>query len=150
MMVFFRYCRANILSPLCAGGHWLATQAAKRVSDQNNQYNNGPHHDQTFDNPAALCLAVWTKSQIWEGGCGTYGLYEGSRPVSLFLSVSLFSFSFPSLFIMDLLCLRSTRCKYASAINYLLVFLYTSVLILFCLFVCLLCVRTPHQLKLGG
>ena len=28
------------------------------MSDLGNQHNNGPHQDQIFDNPAALCLAL--------------------------------------------------------------------------------------------
>jgi len=32
---------ADILSPLCAGGHWWASQAVKHMSDLGNQHNNG-------------------------------------------------------------------------------------------------------------
>ena len=41
-----------------------ATRVAKRVSDQGNQHNNGPHQDQIFDNPSGHCLALWAKNQI--------------------------------------------------------------------------------------
>ena len=67
--------RADILSPLRAGGHWWATQIAKHVSDQGNQHNNGPHQDQIFDNPSALCLVLWSKNRIQLGvGGGGGGL----------------------------------------------------------------------------
>ena len=39
-------------------------------------HNNGPHQDQIFDNPSALCLAVWTKNQIGGGG----GVGQDSLP----------------------------------------------------------------------
>ena len=39
------------------------------MSGQGNQHNNGPHQDQIFDNPSALCLALWAKNQIWLGVC---------------------------------------------------------------------------------
>ena len=54
----------DILSPLCASGHWWATQVAKHMSDQDNQHNNGPHQDKIVDNPSALCLALWAKHRI--------------------------------------------------------------------------------------
>ena len=28
------------------------------------KHNNGPHQDQIFDNPSALCLAMWAKNRI--------------------------------------------------------------------------------------
>ena len=45
------------------------------VSGHGNQRDNGPHQDQIFDNPSALCLALWAKNQIWLGvwGCGGGG-----------------------------------------------------------------------------
>ena len=54
----------HILSPLCAGGHWWATQVAKQVSDPGNQHNNGPHQDQISDKPSALCLVLRDKIRI--------------------------------------------------------------------------------------
>ena len=36
------------------------------MSDQGNQHNKGPHQDQIFDNPSALCLASWTKNRIFD------------------------------------------------------------------------------------
>ena len=42
----------------------------KHVSDQDNQHNNGPHQEQIFDNPSALCLALWAKNRIRLGGGG--------------------------------------------------------------------------------
>ena len=32
-----------------------------------------PHQDQVFDNPSALCLALWARHQIWHGGGGGGG-----------------------------------------------------------------------------
>ena len=42
------------------------------MSDQGNQHNNknGPHQDQIFNNPSALCLALWAKYQIQFQGWG--------------------------------------------------------------------------------
>ena len=40
------------------------------MSDLGNQLNNGPHKDQIFDNPSALCLALWAKNQIQLLGVG--------------------------------------------------------------------------------
>ena len=51
----------------------MSTQVAKHVSDLGNQHNNGPHQDQIFDNPSALCLALWAKTRIrlrWGRGEG--------------------------------------------------------------------------------
>ena len=42
----------------------------QNMSDQGNQHNNGPHQDKIFDNPAALCLALWAKNRIRPGGDG--------------------------------------------------------------------------------
>ena len=63
------------------------------MSDQGNQHDNGPHQDQIFDNPSALCLALWAKHRIrlgWGvgGGVGGYwctqkALYEGSTTFCL-------------------------------------------------------------------
>ena len=60
------------------------------ASDLGNQHNNGPHQDQIFDNPAALCLALWDNNLIWLSGGGGWGgncctqpaIYEESRTVS--------------------------------------------------------------------
>ena len=46
------------------------SKTEKHMSDQGNQHNNGPHQDPIFDNPSALCLAVWAKNQIPLGGGG--------------------------------------------------------------------------------
>ena len=72
------------------------------MSDLGNQHNNGPHQDQIFDNPSALCLALWAKNRMAKGGgvvsgeggggggrgdrCTQQTLYEGSRTVSFFSS----------------------------------------------------------------
>ena len=87
-----------------------------------------PHQDQVFDNPSALCLALWARHQIWHGGGGGGGGGGTDTHKRLFM---LGTYFFNLLFIFlsspsDLLCLRSFRCKYnASTINYLLVFFYT-------------------------
>ena len=39
-------------------------QIVKHLSDLGNQHNNGPHQDQFFGNPYALCLALSAKNQI--------------------------------------------------------------------------------------
>ena len=51
----------------------VVTQVAKHVSDLGNQHNNGPHQGQNFDNPSALCLALWAKSRIRLRGGGGGG-----------------------------------------------------------------------------
>ena len=53
------------------------------MSDQGNQHNNGPHQDQIFDNPSALCLALWAKHQIRFGEEGGGG--ETDAPNRLFM-----------------------------------------------------------------
>ena len=75
-----------ILSQLCTGGHVeLYSGSVIYVSDLGNQHNNGPHQDQTFDNPYALCLALWAKNQI------QLGRGETDAPNRLFLKeVELF------------------------------------------------------------
>ena len=45
----------------------------KHLSDQGNQHNNGPQQDHIFDNPSALCLALWAKNQVPAGGAGGGG-----------------------------------------------------------------------------
>ena len=42
----------------------------KRVSDLGNKHNNGLHQDQIFDNPSALCLALWGRNQHGVKGGG--------------------------------------------------------------------------------
>ena len=37
---------------------------SKHVAVQGNQHNNCSHQDQIFDNPSALCLALWPKHRI--------------------------------------------------------------------------------------
>ena len=41
-----------------------------KITNKNlgNQPNNGPHQDQIFHNPSAVCLALWDKNRIWLGG----------------------------------------------------------------------------------
>ena len=54
--------------------HWWATQVVKRVSDLGNQHIMVPNRIQyNYDNPSALCLALWAKNQIWLGGGGGGG-----------------------------------------------------------------------------
>ena len=43
---------------------WSGGYVEKRASDQGSQRNSGPHQDPIFDNPSALCLAVWAKHWI--------------------------------------------------------------------------------------
>ena len=95
----------------------MSTQVAKHVSDLGNQHNNGPHQDQIFDNPSALCLALWAKTRIrlrWGRGEGEelmhlIALYEGSR--------TYFSLCISPLHIQPVL--RSSRSeRNASTINY--------------------------------
>ena len=51
-----------------------ATQAAKHVSDQGNQHNNGPHQDQIFDNSlCSLRSTVVQKSDSLGAGGGVGG-----------------------------------------------------------------------------
>ena len=42
----------------------LLSKVAKHVSDLDNQHTNGPHQDQIFYNPSAVCLPLWAKNQI--------------------------------------------------------------------------------------
>ena len=90
------------------------------MSDQGIQHNKCPQQDQIFDNPSALCLALWAKNRIRfrVGGMGGGGGGVVMHPIGSlrrqydFLSLHFFS---PS----DLHCLRSSRSKYnASTINY--------------------------------
>ena len=107
--------------PLTIMCRWsLMSYPVKHVSDLGNQHNNGHHQDQIFDNPMALCLALWTINRIglgWgdKGGWG-WGGGRTDAPNRLFMKgVAL---SLPS----DLLRWMSSRSKYnASTINYLLV-----------------------------
>ena len=47
----------------------VTDELAKRVSDQGNQHNNGPHQDQIFGNSSILCLVLWAENLIrLEGG----------------------------------------------------------------------------------
>ena len=79
------------------------------MSGLGNQHNNGPHQDQVFHNPSALCLALWAKTPIRLPGGGCSIFFSSSSFVVLFFSPS------------DLLCLRSSRSKYnRSILNYLL------------------------------
>ena len=41
---------------------WRARQVVKHMSDLGNQHHNGPHEDQSFNNPFALCLWLWAKN----------------------------------------------------------------------------------------
>ena len=103
----------------------------KHVSDQDNQHNNGPHQEQIFDNPSALCLALWAKNRIRLGGGGEGG-GRTDAPNRLFMKEVLHSDSIKNKtnkrkqkILSDLLCLKSSRSKYnASTINYLLVFFF--------------------------
>ena len=47
--------------------HWWAIQVATHVSDLGSRHKNGPHQDQIFDNPSAVCLVLWAKKM--EGSC---------------------------------------------------------------------------------
>ena len=80
-MVSFRWYWADNLSPLCAGGHWWATQVAKHVSDLGDQHSKGLHQDQVFDNLYALCLALRAKTRIWLGWVADDGGGLGVHPV---------------------------------------------------------------------
>ena len=97
------------------------------VCDQGNQHNNGPHQDLIFDNPAALCLALWAKIRLglgMESGGGGEGRVGGTNvPNGLFMKgVGLYPSS-SSFCPWCLLCLRSFRSKYnISTINFLLDF----------------------------
>ena len=52
----------------------MSTQVAKHLSDLGNQHNNGPHQDQIFDNPSALCLALCPQVGFdWGWGVGGGG-----------------------------------------------------------------------------
>ena len=42
-----------------------AQKVTKHVSDLGNQRNNGPSKDKNFDNPSALCLALWANEREW-------------------------------------------------------------------------------------
>ena len=96
----------------------------KHTTEKNN---NGPYQDRIFDNPSALCLALWAKHRIRMGGWGGGG-GGTDAPYRLFmkgvrLSVSTIKNNIKKNPPSDLLCLRSFRSKYnASTINYLLVF----------------------------
>ena len=80
------------------------SKTEKHMSDQGNQHNNGPHQDPIFDNPSALCLAVWAKNQIPLGGGGwgwvegsliyPIGFYEGSMTFCLSLYLLFFTIRF--------------------------------------------------------
>ena len=62
--------------------------------DQHN-INNGPHQDQTFDNPAALCL--WAKDWIrlgWVGEGGGVGIDIPNRVIVKGVRLSSRSVSF--------------------------------------------------------
>ena len=66
------------------------------MSGLGNEHNNGPHQDQIFDNPAALCLALWAKNriQLWcvLGGGGGEGVYHLDLFMKgVFLSVALWA-----------------------------------------------------------
>ena len=90
------------------------------MSDLGNQHNNGPHQDQTFDNPSAICLALWAKDRFRLRDVTDALNSFFTKGVVFFLSFFKFFFITPS----DLLCLRSPRSKCnAAAINYLLFFL---------------------------
>jgi len=41
-------------------GRW-SQMSYSNTSDLGNQENKGPHQDHIFDNPSALCLALWAK-----------------------------------------------------------------------------------------
>ena len=87
------------------------------VSDLGNQYNNGPHQDQIFDNSSSVCLALWAKIRFgwgWKvgegggkGGGGGTNVPNGPfmKGVGLYPSSSSFC---P----WCLLCLRSFGSKY--------------------------------------
>ena len=62
----------------------MSTQVAKHVSDLGNQHNNGPHQDQIFDNPSALCLALVPQNRIRLRRGLMHSFYEGSRTLYFF------------------------------------------------------------------
>ena len=92
---------------LRASVHWWATRVAKHVSDLGNRHNNGPHQDQIFHNPSALCSAVLAKNWIWLHG----GLMRPTGSLQREWD-SLFSFFFFLFCPLNLPYLRSSRSKY--------------------------------------
>ena len=53
-----------ILSPLRAVGHWWDSYSGSEIqSGHGNQHNSGPHQDQIFHIPAAICLALRAKKK---------------------------------------------------------------------------------------
>ena len=126
--------RADIFSPLCAGGHWWATQVVKHISDQGNQRDNISTRIRFF---ITSLLSTWhCGPKIWFGLGGRLGVGGGGwtdAPSRLFmkgiglspsLSLSFSSFfpfvPFPRLYLLSLMSLRS-KCN-ASTINYWLIF----------------------------
>ena len=61
----------------------LATQVAKHLSDLGNQHNNGVHQDHIWNNPSALCIALWAKNLDVAGGGGGGGGGEGGTDASI-------------------------------------------------------------------
>ena len=78
-----------------------------------NQHNNGPRQGQIFDNPVALCLALWAKTQIRLEGGGGGGPNLFMKGVGLF-SPSVSSFFFPDLNVIpqqSITCFTTLRSK---------------------------------------
>ena len=78
---------------ISASDHLSATQAVKHISDLGNQHSDGPHQDQIFNNPAALCLVLWAKKQ--KGFNSRKGTHAPSR---LFMKGVELAFPFLSVF----------------------------------------------------
>ena len=96
-------------------------------SDLGNQHNNDFYRDQIYDNPSALCLALWVKN--WSGVGGWVSGWGTDAPNRLFTKGAVPP-RYP-LLVGFLLCLRSSGSKFnASAVNYLLflvLFFYASI-----------------------
>ena len=62
-VVFFRQYRADILSPLCAGGHWWATQVAKHVSCEEDLWHLSSNHSRRQTGWWLVCYSLQSQLQ---------------------------------------------------------------------------------------